>query len=146
MFKFLRQKFIYRRHIAGLTPSESMQGVPFSTQRSPWASPSHSILPPCGLRFSDTHVLCIMLPSLCLSYSCKLLCQIFLNVVSGDLNSTLGAPGTGTPLAEPSFQPTCWDAFIGRYIPRAQKSVRQSWCSEHILQWAEVSHYSLVRK
>lgn len=46
MFKFLRQKFIYRRHTAGLTPSESMQGVPLSTQRSPWASPSRSILLP----------------------------------------------------------------------------------------------------
>lgn len=62
---------------AGLTPSESMKGVPFSTQRSPWASPPHSILSPCDLRFSDTRVLCIMLSSLRLSYRCKLLFQIF---------------------------------------------------------------------
>lgn len=39
MFKFLRQKFIYRKPIAGLNLSKSMQDVPVSTQGSPWDTP-----------------------------------------------------------------------------------------------------------
>lgn len=65
MFKFLRQKFIHRKHIARLNPSESIQGVPVVTQGSPWGHSPHPIFPPCGLRFSDTHVLYIMLEQGC---------------------------------------------------------------------------------